>query len=226
MKRSTYMNYSKKDLERLDEKERRLAILKKYYGRYGERILSIMMQHSSTEQGLNNLLSRLEIRVMEDGDEAIHSEISKWISVYGERRFLEMYKTEAGKQQSAYAIKPLGPAESLSQPVAPTEPPASPSHPSTAPTGHVPPQAQTPSPHVENSPPEAKPSAITPVDATQPESPAQPEKTWPEIERRSGKERRVNEDRRKNVELIFKNKRFGRDRRSGKDRRQNRKPTN
>ncbi|HRU54304.1 MAG TPA: hypothetical protein P5245_07330 [Candidatus Sumerlaeia bacterium] len=145
MKRSTYMNYSKKDLERLDEKERRLAILKKYYGRYGERILSIMMQHSSTEQGLNNLLSRLEIRVMEDGDEAIHSEISKWISVYGERRFLEMYKTEAGKQQSAYAIKPLGPAESLSQPVAPTEPPASPSHPSTAPTGHVPPQAQTPS---------------------------------------------------------------------------------
>ena len=68
MKRDTYKDYAKKDMERLDEKERRIAILKKYYGRYGERILSIMMQHSSTEQGLNNLVSKLEIRVMEDGD--------------------------------------------------------------------------------------------------------------------------------------------------------------
>lgn len=224
MKRDGFKDYAKKDLDRLDEKERRVAILKKYYGRYGERILSLMMQYSSTERGLDNLISKLEIRVMDDSAEAIHSEISNWISSYGERRFLEMHKKEIQKQASAYAIKPLEPELSLSQPVTPTEPPASPAIPAKAAAAQAQPPAQPSPAKVEAPQPTAKPAAIEEAKPATPS--AQPEKTWPEVERRSGKERRVHEDRRKDVELIFKNKRFGRDRRSGKDRRQNWKPTN
>lgn len=226
MKRDSYRDFAKRDSDRRDEKEQKIAILKKYYGRFGERIISIMMQYNSTDKGLKNLLGKLEIRVKDDSDEGIHGEISDWISTYGERRFLELHKKEIAKQLSSYSVKPLDPGQSLSQPVIPTAAPESPAFPTKRTAAQTAPPAQTPPPKVEEPKPAAQSAAIAPVEETQTPPPAQPEKSWPEIDRRSGKERRVNKDRRQDVELIFKNKRFGGDRRSGKDRRQNWKPTN
>ena len=53
-----------------------------------------------------------------------------------------------------------------------------------------------------------------------PKAPSLPtDKTWPEIDRRSGLERRVRQDRRKDLVAISQNSRFGGERRSGFERR-------
>lgn len=54
-----------------------------------------------------------------------------------------------------------------------------------------------------------------------PSKPHDPNGTWPEVERRSGRERRQKPDRRQAIDIVYKNKRYGKDRRQGGERRKN-----
>lgn len=221
MNRENFQEQMKKEQQELLEKEKTVAMVKKLYARFGNKILTYMINYASSENGMIKVFKILNLPMSNlHKEEDQHLAIIEWLNKFGERRFLEMHRMHQINREMAFAIDPVimddaknplyAPIQSKKRapevsPVTPANPPAEP---------------QKPSPPVTRPfiPPKAPSQQVQPSTSR--------EKTWPEVERRSGKERRQNPDRRNEVDLIFKNQRFGGERRHGKDRRKNRKPTN
>jgi len=197
MKRDIFLEQKNKDIRHLSEKEARVAYIKQYFSIFGERVVTVMLNHAVSAAGLKNLTRKLGIIRKEKDEIAIFAEIAGWIYTYGEPRFLSLY-SELPKESSAQPV--LSPGES---------PPVSP------PDSNV--TAESGSTSSDTAPDSSKTIESKP--------PGEAKKTWPEVDRRSGKDRRVTKDRRKVMEVVFKNRRYGGERRSGKEKRKNWKPT-
>lgn len=210
----------KKEQEELRKKEETIALVKKIYARFGNKILTYMINYATSENGMIKVFKILNLSMASfQKQEDQHIAVIEWLNKFGERRFLEIHRMDQINKEMTFSIEPIimddvkkplySPVESMER-----VPEISPDIKKTPPF-----QPQKTSQPITPSP--------MPSKTTSPPAPPPPlrEKTWPEVERRSGKERRKKPDRRNDVELIFKNKRFGGERRKGKDRRKNWKPT-
>jgi len=181
------------------------AILKKYYLRFGVKVCQVMRNYLSMPSGLNRLIRKMSLDVNAPGEDARHKAVTAWITARGNRAFIEMYGGDfADPGNVPPAIRPVEPCTRNETPP-PVETVKAPAQPEKSATPIA----------------EMLRQIIKPSESGQDVAKASEGKTWPEVDRRSGKDRRENQDRRNSVDVIFKNKRFGGERRSGKDRRQN-----
>jgi hypothetical protein len=203
------LNQMKKDRASLENKEKKLARLKKHYSRYGERLVSTIMHYLMSENRTNQLLNLLGIKVRSRNEDDIHEAIKNWLNTYGEHRFFEKHRRYKIKRVlSDYRIEPLISEEPLDnysqidqkQNMAPAE--------------VLPRETKS---KVEEK--EESPSHLEPESASAPPVIPIEIKAWPEIDRRNGVDRRKKSDRRDSIDVIFSNKRFGGERRAIKDRR-------
>ncbi len=239
---SNFSDRTKREQHQLEEKENRLALVKKTYSRFGTKVVTLMMGYLSTQDGMTRLFRTLNIPrgiMMPAGEQ--HNMVVNWLTAFGERRFLELHEPVDKKKSKPEAPKTYTPepiiTEDLKKPMyspflsqqaqarSGQQAPSSPGPQSFQPAPLIQPIPLSPSPKVSKPSPAAGPSSSPPPVAPATDKPVPREKTWPEKERRSGKERRQGKERRSDVEMVFKNKRFGGERRSGKDRRKNWKPT-
>ena len=192
MKRDAHIDRMRKDLESRLEKEEKMATLKKHYARYGDKVFKIIKNSANTKNGLGKILEMLDIRLKDQTENDVHMAIINWLNTYGERRFVELYNR---------AHKTFHKSKS--------------SH-------------SSPIPGANNEELEADEEILSGsedkeenIEEYSPEPVPEKEKTWPEVDRRSGKDRRSGNDRREDIEMVFTNKRYGGERRSGKERRKN-----
>lgn len=206
MKRARFLQQKNKDMRLRSEKEMKVAFIKKYFSSFGERVLNIMLNHATSDTGLNNLVRKLAIIRKDKDEDTIFAEIVGWIYNYGEPRFLSLYNDQIPKELSSQKGEPEeSPSPQTSQTaLSPDEsPPGSPLDSTvTVEIGSTSGDTASDSSHAI----ESKPSR-------------EAEKKWPEVDRRSGKDRRARRERRKDVDLILKNKRYGGERRKRRDRR-------
>ncbi|MCX7000021.1 MAG: hypothetical protein NT106_06980 [Candidatus Sumerlaeota bacterium] len=212
MKRDHFLQRKNKDMRLLSEKEEKVAFIKKYFSSFGERVLNTMLNHATSDTGLNNLMRKLGILRKDKDEDTIFAEIVGWIYTYGEPRFLSLYKELIPKELSSQKVEPV---ESLSTQTSQTALSPDESSPGS-------PLDSTVTVEIGSTSGDVSP-VLSPAIESKPSREA--EKKWPEVERRSGKDRRARKERRKDMDVVFKNKRFGGERRSVKDRRKNWKST-
>ncbi|MBN1902307.1 hypothetical protein JW926_13360 [Candidatus Sumerlaeota bacterium] len=222
MKQKSFHDRMKKEDERLRKKEKTITLAKKMYARFGNKVLTYMINYSLTENGMATLFKLLHLPLSETcKEEDQHLAVVEWLNKNGERSFLETHRMEKFDSDFDYDIAPVITEDAKKPLYAPIE--------TTKKEEGLPKPAQE-KPPVMPQKPIASPIVTPAIPLTASSFPKQPA-TFPQDkkgntgERRSGKERRHKPDRRADVELIFKNKRFGGERRSGEDRRKNWKPT-
>ena len=153
---SSFMDRMKKERKKIEEKEERLSLIKKYYSRFGTKVVTIMMGYFNTPTGMARLFKVLDMprgSMMPPPDQ--HNMVVNWLNAYGERRFLELHEPKDKNKPGPYAVKPII-TEDLKKPLYSTS---------------LPPQAQPPS-----APTPAPPLAASaaPPNATIPSSPKSP----------------------------------------------------
>jgi len=108
MTSANFMDRMKKESQKIQDKEDRLAIVKKHYSRFGTKIVTIMMSYLSTENGMARLFKLLNMPrgiMMPSGDQ--HNMVVNWMTANGERRFLELHEPSDKKKPPSYTVKPI-----------------------------------------------------------------------------------------------------------------------
>ena len=107
---SKFSDRTKREQQQLQDKESRLALVKKNYSRFGTKIVTIMMSYMSTEQGMAKLFKTLNMPrgiMMPPADQ--HNMVVNWLTAHGERRFLELHEPTDKKKSQHPAPEPYTP---------------------------------------------------------------------------------------------------------------------